>query len=59
MEITIHLGSLFIGFVFGYLLVATVFLVFFFKDKYNIGFGQGWDYGYKHGKEEVTDEYIG
>lgn len=47
--ISIHIPSVLIGFLIGYIVIATLWLLFTLKDA---SWGSGWDYGYRSGIEE-------
>ena len=62
IEISIHMPSILIGFLLGYVVVTTVMLLVFFGEKWHNGFSAGWEGGKKFAedrmkeKENKTDE---
>lgn len=51
MSITIHIGSLLLGFFLGYVAIATVFLTISFDNRRSEGFSEGWKYGCEYGEK--------
>jgi len=49
IAISIHIPSVCIGFLIGYIVLATLWILFTLKDA---SWGSGWDYGYRSGIEE-------
>lgn len=49
IAISIYIPSVFIGFLIGYIVLATLWLLITSKDA---SWGSGWDYGYRSGIEE-------
>ena len=49
IAISIHIPSVFIGFLIGYIVLATLWILSVSKDA---SWGNGWDYGYRSGIEE-------
>ena len=49
IELSIYIPSVLIGFLIGYIVIATLWLSFTLKDA---SWGNGWDYGYRSGIEE-------
>lgn len=49
IAISIHIPSVLIGFLIGYIVLATSWIFITAKDA---SWGNGWDYGYKSGIEE-------
>lgn len=47
--IRMHIPSLLIGFLIGYIVLETLWILISFKDA---SWGNGWDYGYRSGIEE-------
>ena len=56
ITLSIHLTSAIIGFFCGFVLIAAIFLLLFFDDKWNLAFGVGWDYGFKYGESEAKKQ---
>lgn len=54
--INLHMPSLFIGFLIGYIVIATVCLWIEFDDRWHTGFGKGWDCGKKFAEEDMRKE---
>ena len=42
IEFSIHPPSILIGFFIGYAVIATIFLLFYFSEKWHNGFSEGW-----------------
>jgi len=58
MTITIHIPSIVVGFLIGYMFLAVVFAVSFFKSggAWDIGFSQGWKAGRKFAEDKRKEE---
>lgn len=55
IELSIHIPSLLVGFVVGYILISAVFLWFGYDERYHNGFSHGWDCGVDYGRKETKD----
>ena len=52
MSVTIHVGSMLLGIIIGFVFVAFgILLVFWFADKDDVFFSKGWHYGFSSGRE--------
>lgn len=51
MSITIHIGSLLLGFFIGYAVIAAVFLAISFDNRRSEGFSEGWKCGCEYGEK--------
>ena len=56
--LSIHIPSLFIGFVVGYILISALFLWFGYDERYHNGFSRGWDCGVDYGRKETKDREV-
>lgn len=56
IELSIHMPSVLVGFVLGYILISALFLWFGYDDRYHNAFSQGWDCGKKYGEEVAKEE---
>lgn len=56
IELSIHMPSVFVGFVLGYILISALFLWFVYDDRYHNAFSQGWDCGKKYAEEVAKKE---
>ena len=48
ISLSIHIPSVIIGFILGYICVSILFLVMMYDRKYDYGFSEGWDCGHKY-----------
>ena len=48
ISLSIHIPSVIIGFILGYIGISILFFVIMYGERYNNGFGQGWDCGHKY-----------
>ena len=58
IELSIHIPSLFVGFVVGYILISALFLWFGYDERYHNAFSQGWDCGVDYGRKETKDREV-
>ena len=56
IELSIHMPSVIIGFVVGYILISALFLWFGYDERYHNGFSRGWDCGKKYAEEVAKEE---
>ena len=52
MTITIHVGSLILGFFVGYAVIAAVFLWLAFSERWSNGFCEGWKAGKEYAEKK-------
>ena len=55
IELSIHMPSVLVGFVLGYILISALFLWYGFDDRYHTGFSQGWDCGKEYAEKDAND----
>lgn len=55
IAISIHIPSLLVGFVVGYILISALFLWFGYDDRCHNAFSQGWDCGKDYGEKCAKD----
>ena len=48
ISLSIHIPSIIIGFILGYIGVSILLLVMMYDERYDSGFGNGWDCGHKY-----------
>ena len=52
MSVTIHLGSMLLGIIIGFIFMAfAILLVYLFADEDDVFFSKGWHYGFSSGRE--------
>lgn len=56
IEFSIHPPSILIGFFIGYAVIATIFLLFYFSEKWHNGFSQGWEAGKKFAEDKMKEK---
>ena len=56
IEFSIHMPSVLIGFFMGYVVLATVFLMIGFGDRWHTAFSTGWDCGKKYAEDRAKEK---
>ncbi len=56
IEFGIHIPSVLVGLIVGYILCSAVFLWFAYDDRYHTAFSEGWHCGQKYEEEIVKKE---
>lgn len=60
IEFSIHLPSVFIGFILGYVVLAAVIMGLHYDNRWSEGFGEGYksgkDYAFKRMEEDTVDQ---
>ena len=55
IELSIHVPSVFVGFLLGYIVISALFLWIGFGERYHNGFSHGWDCGMDYGEKCAKD----